>query len=115
MIKTLPWRGASYWLSRTVSGVPGPFAFSGLGGPSQDQDQRQRQRARAPALHDLVQEVLAIQRVSLGGAEAGVADYAAQFLFGSAVGYARGSYYILFQHHRAYVVAAEAEAHLADF
>jgi hypothetical protein len=44
----------------------------------------------------LVQEVLAIQGVALGGAEAGVADYAAQFFFGGAVGYTCGSYYIFF-------------------
>ena len=44
----------------------------------------------------LVQEVLPIQRVTLGGAEAGVADNAAQFFFGGAVGYAGGADYIFF-------------------
>ena len=58
----------------------------------------------------LVEEILAIQGVALGGAEAGVADDAAQLFFCRAVGYACGSHYILFQHHRAYVVAAEAQA-----
>jgi hypothetical protein len=66
-------------------------------------------------LASLVQEVLAVQRVALGWAEAGVADDAAQLFFGGAVGYACGSYYIFFEHYRAYVVAAEAQAHLADF
>ncbi len=64
---------------------------------------------------DLIQEILPIQRIPLRGPEARVADDAAQFFFGGAVGHACGSYYIFFQHHRAYVVAAEAEAHLADF
>ena len=63
----------------------------------------------------LVQEVLPIQRISLRGAEARIADDAAQLFFGGAVGHAGGSHYIFFQHHRAYVVAAEAQAHLADF
>jgi hypothetical protein len=63
----------------------------------------------------LVQEVLPIQRIPLRRPEAGVADDAAEFFFGRAVGHACGSYYVFFQHHRAYVVASEAQAHLADF
>ncbi len=63
---------------------------------SQSQSQSQKQRARASALHVLVQEVLAVEGVALGGAEAGVADYAAQLFFCRAVGDACGSHYIFF-------------------
>ena len=63
----------------------------------------------------LVQEVLPIQSVALRRSESCVANNPAEFFFCRAVGYACGSYYIFFQHHRAYVVAAEAQAHLADF
>ena len=63
----------------------------------------------------LIQKVLPIQRISLGGAESGVADNAAQFLFRGAVGHACSPHYIFFQHHRANVVAAEAQSHLANF
>jgi hypothetical protein len=62
----------------------------------------------------LVQEVLPIQRVPLCRPEAGVADNSAQLFFRDAVGYACGSYYVFFKHHRAYVVAAEAQACLED-
>ncbi len=44
----------------------------------------------------LVQEVLPIQGVALGGAEASVADDAAEFFFGGAVGDAGGADYIFF-------------------
>jgi hypothetical protein len=44
----------------------------------------------------LVQEVLPIERVALRGAEAGVADDAAQLFFRRAVGYACGAHYIFF-------------------
>jgi hypothetical protein len=47
-------------------------------------------------LRGLIQEIPPIQGISLGGAEAGVADYAAQFFFCGAVGYACGSHYIFF-------------------
>ena len=63
----------------------------------------------------LVQEVLAVEGVALGGAEAGVADDAAEFFFGGAVGDAGGADYVFFDHDRPDIVAAEAEAHLADF
>jgi len=63
----------------------------------------------------LIQEVLPIKRIPLGRSESGVADDPAEFFFRGAVGHACGSHYIFFQHYRAYVVAAEAEAHLADF
>src|SRR5260370_32701887 len=63
----------------------------------------------------LVEEVLPVQRVALGGAESRIADDAAEFFFSRAVRHACGSYYVFFEHHRAYVVAAEAQAHLADF
>ena len=56
-----------------------------------------------------------IERVALRGLEAGVADDAAQLFFGGAVGDAGGAHHVLFQHDRAHVVAAEAQAHLADF
>ena len=63
----------------------------------------------------LVQEVLPIQRIPLRGPESRVANDAAQLFFGRAIRHTRGSYYVFFEHHRAYVVAAEAQAHLADF
>jgi hypothetical protein len=53
----------------------------------------------------LVQEVLPIQRIPLGRPKSRISNYAAQLFFGGAVGYACGSYYVFFQHHRAYVVA----------
>jgi len=62
----------------------------------------------------LVHEVLVIQRVALGGAEAGVADDAAQLLFRGAVGDAGGAHHVLLKHHRTDVVAAEAQTELAD-
>src|SRR5258706_7818412 len=71
--------------------------------------------ARSRMTESLVQEVLSVEGIALGRAEAGVADYAAKLLFCRAVRHACGSYYIFFEHHRADVVAAEAEAHLADF
>jgi len=63
----------------------------------------------------LVQEVLPIQGVALRRPESCVANNPAEFFFCRAVRHACGSYYIFFQHHRAYVIATEAEAHLADF
>jgi hypothetical protein len=47
----------------------------------------------------LIQEVLPIQRISLRGAEAGVADDAAEFFLGGAIVDAGGADYILFKHH----------------
>ena len=61
-----------------------------------------------------VEEVGAIERVALHGAETGVADDAAQLLFGGAVAGSGGLYHIFFQHDRADIVPAEAQAHLAD-
>src|SRR5208282_3073919 len=68
-------------------------------------------RARSCAL---VKEVGAVEGVALHGAEASVADDAAQFLFGGAVGGAGGLDYVFFEHDRADIVAAEAQTHLAD-
>src|SRR5580693_937754 len=61
-----------------------------------------------------IQEVLTVQRVPLCGTESGVADDAAQLFFCCAIGHACGADYIFFEHHRADIVAAEAQAHLAD-
>jgi hypothetical protein len=44
----------------------------------------------------LVQEILAVEGVALGGAEAGVANDSAELFFCGAVGHACGSYYIFF-------------------
>src|SRR5256885_678885 len=65
-------------------------------------------------VHDLDQEELCVQRVALRGAEAGVADDVAQLFFRGAIGGAGGADYVFFEHHRPNVVAAEAQAHLAD-
>src|ERR1035441_9374280 len=62
-----------------------------------------------------VQKILPVQRIPLRRTEARIAYDAPQFLFGCAVGHARGADHVLLQHHRAHVVAAEAQAHLADF
>jgi hypothetical protein len=51
-----------------------------------------------------------VERIPLHGLEAGVADDSSQFFFRSAVAGAGGSDYIFFEHHRAYVVAAEVKA-----
>ena len=53
----------------------------------------------------------AVEGVALGGAEAGVADDAAEVLFGDAIGRARGAGV---EGDGAEVVAAEAEGHLDD-
>jgi len=47
--------------------------------------------------------------------ESRIADDAAQFFFSSAIGDAGGADDVFFEHHRAYIVAAEAQSHLADF
>src|SRR5579884_466736 len=62
----------------------------------------------------LIQEVGAVERIALDRAEARIADDAAQFFFGGAVGDAGGAHDVLFEHHRAHVIAAEAQPHLAD-
>ena len=48
-----------------------------------------------------------VEGVALGGAEAGVADDAAELFFSRAIVDAGGADYILFKHHRANVVAAD--------
>ena len=64
---------------------------------------------------ELVEEEGAVEGVALDGAEAGVADGAAKFFFGGAVGGAGGADHVFLEHDGADVVAAEAEAHLEDF
>ncbi len=63
----------------------------------------------------LVQKILPIQRIPLRRPESRVANNPAQFFFRRAVIHAGGADYVFFQHHRADVVAAEAQAHLTDF
>jgi len=63
----------------------------------------------------LVQEVSPVKRISLHRFKPGVADNATQLFLGRAVGHARSSNHILFEHDRAYVVAAELQTKLADF
>src|ERR1700676_2043390 len=55
---------------------------------------------------DLVQEILAVQRVALGRTEAGIANNPPQFFFCCAVGYAGGTDDVFFEHHGADVVVA---------
>src|SRR5580765_364700 len=62
----------------------------------------------------LVQKILPVQRISLRWSESCVADNSPQFFFRRAVRYTRGADHIFFQHHRAHVVAAKPQAHLAD-
>src|SRR5271165_2985205 len=61
-----------------------------------------------------VQKELRIQRVPLRRTEAGIADDAAQLFFGSAVAHTGGAHHVLLNHHRANIVAAEAQSGLAD-
>src|SRR6266404_7802054 len=62
-----------------------------------------------------IQEILPIQRVPLRRTKARIAYDAPQLFFGCAVVHTRGADDVLLQHHGAHVVAAEAQAHLADF
>ncbi len=62
-----------------------------------------------------IQEILPIQRIPLRGPKSRIADNPPQLFFRGAVVHTGGSHYVFFQHDGAYVVAAEAEAHLADF
>src|SRR5208282_1460416 len=73
------------------------------------------QKARASERITSVEEILPVQRVPLRRTEACIAYDAPQLFFGCAVGHACGADNVLLQHHRAHVVAAEAQAHLADF
>ncbi len=104
-----------------------------LAGQSRNQGQGQRTGVSVPHLHlaslpgqprrlsphgpclILVQEELPVERIPLRRPEACIANDSAQLFFCRAVGHAGGSHYIFFQHHRADIVAAEAQAHLADF
>src|SRR5215469_4830031 len=63
----------------------------------------------------LIQEICPIQGVPLHGTKPRIADDAAKFLFGGAVGYAGGAHDVFFEHDAADVVTAKAQAHLADF
>ena len=58
-----------------------------------------------------IQEHGAVERVALDRFEAGISNNSAQLFFGSAVTCAGSLDYVLFQHHRAYIVAAEVEAY----
>jgi hypothetical protein len=78
-------KGGNYSLRRTPYSVPWFQRCQG------------REEGRTPDLAGLlVQEILAVQGVPLRRTESRVADYAAEFFFCRAVGYARGSYYIFF-------------------
>src|SRR3954447_9386134 len=55
-----------------------------------------------------VQEVLSVKGIALRGAEARIPDNPAQFFFGRAIGHARSSHHVFFQHDGAYVIATEA-------
>src|SRR6185437_2550007 len=56
-----------------------------------------------------------IERIALDRFESGVADNVAQLFFCSAVAGAGGADYVFFQHHRADIVAAEAQTELQNF
>src|ERR1035438_3073921 len=62
-----------------------------------------------------VQKILPVQGIPLRRTEARIAYDAPQFFFSGAVGYTSGADDVFLQHYRAHVVAAEAQAHLADF
>jgi hypothetical protein len=62
----------------------------------------------------LIQKILPVQRIPLCGPKSCIANNPAQFFFRRAVVHSRGADYVFFQHHAADIVAAEAQAHLAD-
>ena len=61
-----------------------------------------------------VQEKFRVQGVALGGTETGIADDAPQLFFRGAIANPGRPHHVLLDHHRAYIVAAEAQAGLAD-
>src|SRR5258708_21676632 len=65
-------------------------------------------------LLQLLERVGAIERVALGGDEAGVGDDAAEFRFVGAVADAGGVHHVFFDQYTADVVGAELQADLAD-
>src|ERR1700680_714606 len=62
-----------------------------------------------------VEEVRAVQRIPLHRFKPGIANDMAQLFFRGAVGHARSSHHVFLEHYGTNVIAAEAEAHLADF
>src|SRR5215470_6562093 len=62
----------------------------------------------------LVQEVLSIQRISLRRTESRVANNPSQLFLGRAVRHAGCPHHILLEHHRADVVSAKPQPHLAN-
>src|ERR1035441_3272468 len=67
------------------------------------------------SLRKSVQKALPVERIPLRRTESRIAYDAPQFFFSGAVGYTGGADDVFLQHYRAHVVAAEAQAHLADF
>src|SRR5580658_8064305 len=61
-----------------------------------------------------VQKILPVQRIPLRRTETRISYDAPQLFFGGAIVYTGGADDVLFEHHRAHVVAPEAQAHLAD-
>src|SRR5713101_10200993 len=66
-------------------------------------------------VEQLVQEILPVKRIALRRPEPGIADHVAQFFFRGAIGYARRTHNVFFDHDRAYVIAAKTQSELADF
>src|SRR6266478_8777387 len=73
-----------------------------------------RGRAAVPT-RDSIQKILPVQRVPLRRTEARIPYDAPQLFFGCAVVDARRADDVFLKHHGAHVVAAETQAHLADF
>src|SRR6266496_4033655 len=82
---------------------------------SSSRTEEQGVRNNSQEMSPLVQEVLPVERVALRRTEASIADDPPQLFFGRAIGHARRAHYVFLEHHRANIVAAEAQAHLAYF
>ena len=71
------------------------------------------ERGIGPAV--LVQEIVAIKRIALNRAEAGVLNHAPELVFAGGAGHARGAHHVFLNQDGAHIVPAEAQGNLADF
>src|ERR1700730_19400034 len=72
-------------------------------------------RPRPTKVERLVKEVLPIKRIPLCRTKPSVADNPSQLFLGRAVSPPGGTNHIFLEHHRAHIVPAKTEPHLADF
>src|SRR6267378_2157486 len=74
-----------------------------------------RRRPRPLKVERLVKEVLPIKRIPLCRTKPSVADNPSQLFLGRAVSHPGGANHVFFEHHRAHIVPAKTQTHLADF